>query len=181
MSWIKEPPPVKYFLAAFGPDPAALDEAVGELAERHLQGYLGPVDHQSPDYPVAETDYYSGEMGPNLVKRYLSFRNLLFPEHLVFLKLLAMEIERDRSPGGRRLVNLDPGYIFAGGLVLSTAKFSGHRLYIGQGLWGELTLHYHRGSFEARPWTYMDYQRPEVIALLETIRRSYLKALSGKG
>ncbi|MDR1050604.1 MAG: DUF4416 family protein [Deltaproteobacteria bacterium] len=175
MSRIKEPPLVKYFLAAFGPDPAALDAAVGELAARHLAGNLGEVDFQSPDYPVSETDYYRGEMGGNLRKRYLTFKNLLFPDHLVFLKILAMRVEEEtRGPSGGRLVNLDPGYIFQGGLVLSTAKFSGHRIYIGRGLWAELTLHYHRGAFEAQPWTYQDYKKPELTALFNEMRRSYL-------
>jgi hypothetical protein len=114
-------------------------------------------------------------MGADLFKRYLSFKYLLTPGHLVHLKLLAMEIERRTSIGSRRLVNLDPGYIFCGGLVLSTAKFSGHRLFLGLGLWGELTLHYHRGSFEAMPWTYQDYLKPEIIELVTAMRQSYLR------
>jgi hypothetical protein len=179
MSMIKEPPLVKYFLAAFGPDPWFLDQAVERLGREYLEGYLGPVDFQSPDYDVSETDYYCQEMGPGLVKRYLSFSNLLFPEHLVYLKLLAMDIEMATSRSRGRTVNLDPGYLFSGGLVLSTGKFSGHRLYLGRGLWGELTLHFHRGAFEPQPWTYQDYRKPEVIGLLASMRQSYLRSLAG--
>jgi hypothetical protein len=163
-------------LAAFGPDPKLLDQAVERLRREYLEGYLGSVDFQSPDYPLEETDYYTKEMGENLVKRYLSFSNLLFPEHLVYLKLLAMDIEEDMAMTNGRQVNLDPGYIFSGGLVLSTVKFSGHRLYLGRGLWGELTLHFHRGTFEPQPWTYRDYQRPEIINLLSDMRQSYQKS-----
>ncbi|MDR0356317.1 MAG: DUF4416 family protein [Deltaproteobacteria bacterium] len=180
MSRIQEPPLVKYFLAVFGPDAAALDEAASRLSREYMKAFLGPIDFQSPDYPIRETDYYAKEMGPKLVKRYLSYRHLQFPDHLVHLKLLAMEIETSMASPAGRLVNLDPGYIFSGGLVLSTGKFSGHRLYIGRGLWAELTLHYHRGSFEAQSWTYQDYQRLEVISLLTAMRNSYLKEVSGK-
>ncbi|MDR2367823.1 MAG: DUF4416 family protein [Deltaproteobacteria bacterium] len=179
MSRIKEPPLVKVFLAAFGPEPKLLDAAVERLRREYLEGYLGPVDIQSPDYPLEETDYYAKEMGPNLVKRYLSFANLIFPEHLVYLKLLAMDIEDVTSRANGRVVNLDPGYIFSGGLVLSTGKFSGHRLFLGRGLWGELTLHYHRGAFEPQPWTYRDYKKPEVIGILNAMRQSYQKAFLG--
>ncbi|MDR1678098.1 MAG: DUF4416 family protein [Deltaproteobacteria bacterium] len=175
MSRIKEPPLVKYFLAAFGPDPKLLDFAVERLSREYLEGYLGPVDIQSEDYVLTETDYYSKEMGDKLFKRYLTYTNLLFPEHLVYLKLLAMDLEKSSSTETGRTVNLDPGYIFSGGLVLSTGKFSGHRLYLGRGLWGELTLHYHRGAFEAMPWTYQDYQKPQVINLLTVMRQNYLK------
>jgi hypothetical protein len=178
MSRIKEPPLVKFFLAAFGPDPRLLDMTVECLSREYLEGYLGPVDIQSPDYPLSETDYYSKEMGPNLVKRYLTYTNLLFPEHLVYLKLLAMDIESSTSRANGRMVNLDPGYIFSGGLVLSTGKFSGHRLYLGRGIWGELTLHYHRGAFEPQPWTYQDYKKPEIINILGAMRQAYVKAFS---
>ncbi|MDR2300695.1 MAG: DUF4416 family protein [Deltaproteobacteria bacterium] len=175
MSRIKEPPLVKIFLAAFGSDPKLMDECVERMGREYLEGYLGPVDIQSPDYPMVDTDYYEKEMGPNLVKRYLSFANLLFPEHLVYLKQLAVDIERATSRANGRTVNLDPGYIFSGGLVLSTGKFSGHRLYLGKGVWGELTLHFHRGAFEAQPWTYRDYQRPEIKAILMDMRQRYQK------
>jgi hypothetical protein len=86
-----------------------------------------------------------------------------------------MAIERETAgPGGRRTVNLDPGYVFEGGLVLATGKFSGHRLYLGRGVWGELTLHYHRRAFESLSWTYRDYRRPEVVGLLTRARAALM-------
>jgi hypothetical protein len=164
---------MKFFLAAFGPDPLALDRAVARLA-KEFSPNLGPIDFQSPDHKFKDTAYYQSEMGPDLVKRYLSWTNLLEPGLLVDLKLLAMELEKKLAAPSGRTVNLDPGYVFVGGLVLSTGKFSGHRLYLGCGVWGELTLHFHRGSFEGLPWTYPDYLRPEVISVLGAMRASYL-------
>ncbi|MDR2455653.1 MAG: DUF4416 family protein, partial [Deltaproteobacteria bacterium] len=157
MSQAKPPPPMKYFLAAFGPDPGALDSAAGKLSEA-LAGSgegpsLGSPDFISADLPLTETGYYEREMGPNLVKRYMTFPDLAGPELLPLLKLASRRIEDEFSASGHRTVNLDPGYVFEGGLVLSTFKFSGHRLYLGRGVWGELTLHFHRGRFEPLPWT----------------------------
>jgi hypothetical protein len=181
MSKIQPLPSVKFFLAAFGQDPKLLDEAVGKLSLGFQAECLGEIDIQSSDFPFIETDYYSQEMGPELVKRYLSWSNLLTPEQLVPLKLLAMDLENSFAKPSGRTVNLDPGYVFAGGLVLSTGKFSGHRLYLGQGLWGELTLHFHRGGFQAMPWTYFDYQKPQVLEILGRIREAYLKQVNPRG
>lgn len=166
MSRIKPLPPVKLIVAAFAPSEALIREGTAPLA-----AVAGPVDYQSPAISLAETTYYTDEMGPGLIKKYLSFAPLATPAALPPLKLEAMAVERAFSSAGRRRINLDPGYIFAGGLVLATAKFSGHRLYLGEGLWGELTLHYHRGAFTPQRWTYPDYQRPDVQGFLAEIRR----------
>ncbi|MDR1487265.1 MAG: DUF4416 family protein [Deltaproteobacteria bacterium] len=178
MSRIQSPPAVKFFLAAFGQDSKLLDAAVKRLTQGFSEASLGPVDVQSRDFPFDETKYYSKEMGEGLVKRYLSWTNLLTPDKLVPLKLLAMDLEHSFSESQARRVNLDPGYIFAGGLVLSTGKFSGHRLYLGEGLWGELTLHYHHGNFRSFAWTYLDYQKPEVLEVLRLIRDTYFHQLT---
>jgi hypothetical protein len=181
MSAIKPPPPMKFFLAAFGPDPGAMDEAVERLLCGESGPRLGSVDILGPDLPFGETDYYLSEMGPNLLKRHMSFSAEGPPGDLVDLKLRTMAIEREMAGPSGRIVNLDPGYVFVGGLVLSTAKFSGHRLHLGRGVWGELTLHFHRGRFRALPWTYPDYQRPEVLELLDRMRRVHLAAAAPPG
>jgi hypothetical protein len=165
---------MKIFLALFGGQPDLMDKAATQLAQDFKQGYLGLIDFQSPDLPFTDTEYYRKEMGPGLFKRYLSFSQAMGPENLVELKLAAMALENQLSGSTGRQVNLDPGYVFAGGLVLSTGKFSGHRLYLGQGVWGELTLHYHRGAFRALPWTYQDYLKPEVLSIIGQMRRHHM-------
>jgi hypothetical protein len=93
----------------------------------------------------------------------------------VDFKLYAMEQELKGAVQGRRRLNLDPGYIFSGGLVLSTGKFSGHRLYLGRGIWGELTLLYRNKAFRGLPWSYQDYLSPEVQEVLRQMRASYFQ------
>jgi hypothetical protein len=180
MSTLTDPPLVKFFLATFGQDPELLAEAINSLGQKYDGGFLGDPDRQSSPRPITETAYYDREMGPGLVKLYLSWPHLGTPDRLVDLKLVAMELERslaETTEGKtRRRVNLDPGYIFTGGLVLSTGKFAGHRLYLGQRIWGELTLFYRQG-FQALPWTYQDYLAPEILTLLTDMRKDYLDRL----
>ncbi|MDR1871535.1 MAG: DUF4416 family protein [Deltaproteobacteria bacterium] len=182
MSYLADPPLVKYFLAAFGQDAALLAKATETLSQSFLGGLLGEPDHKSNLRPIVETTYYDREMGSGLVKVYLSWPRLLPPDRLVELKLLAMDLERDLAETLddklKRKVNLDPGYVFGGGLVLATGKYAGHRLYLGQKIWGELTLFYRRG-FQALPWTYRDYRDPEIVSLLNEMRQTYLAAIKG--
>jgi hypothetical protein len=174
---------MKYFLAAFGRDPAALAAAAarlgGALEAAGAGPGLGPVDDLAGPMDLGGTRYYEPEMGSGLVKTYQCYARLAGPEILPELKLAAMAIEEELASTSGRTVNLDPGYVFDGGLVLSTGKYSGHRLHLGRGVWGELTLHYHRGGFQALPWTYPDYLRPEVVALLARARRARAAALAG--
>jgi hypothetical protein len=169
---------MKIFLAACSGDPAQTDLAAEDLFREFRGGILGAPDVASPDLPMPGEAYYAPEMGTGLRKRYLSSPALLEPGALVELKLLAMEVERRRlTPAGGRLVNLDPGYLSSGGLVLSTGKCSGHRLWLGRGVWGELELLYESGGFSALPWTYRDYRDPLVQGYLLEMRGLYLKGL----
>jgi hypothetical protein len=170
VSVIAPPPPVKPFAAVFAGDSGHIAAGLGGLnsiLDRE-------PDLVSPEFSLIETDYYEKEMGPNLVKVYASWPGLTSPENLAEVKLAAWEWEGRHAPGGRRLANLDPGYVFSGGLVLSTGKFREHRLPLGRGVWGELTLTYCRGRFHPLPWTYPDYQRSEVQVWLMMMRRTYL-------
>jgi hypothetical protein len=180
VSHLADPPQVKYFLAAFGQDQDLLGQAIDALSRDFDGGSLGQPDFRSPPRPISETTYYDREMGPNLAKIYLSWPGLASPDRLVSLKLAAMSLEKELADSAReiprRRVNLDPGYVFSGGLILSTGKFAGHRLYLGERVWGELTLYYRRG-FQALPWTYRDYQDPDILGLLSEMRKAYWAAL----
>lgn len=177
MSTIIPLPPVKPFAAVFAQDSGLIAEAIVALS-----GFLGEAaDIVSPEFPVKETRYYEPEMGDSLKKVYASWPGPFTPDRLVVMKLFAMRYEDSRAVDTRRVVNLDPGYIFSGGLVLSTGKFRGHRLHIGEGLWGELTLHYHQGEFQPFPWTYQDYKVPEIQAYFIQMRKAFMAALRETG
>lgn len=176
MSVITNSPPVKFFAAVFSGEEKWL-----ACGLEGLNSILGQeADLVSPPFEIVETNYYQEEMGSKLLKVYASWPKLLAPEQLVEVKLAAMGWEQEHSEDGRRQANLDPGYIFSGGLVLSTAKFGGHRLPLGRGIWGELTLNYHRKEFQPFPWTYLDYQRPEIQSWLLEMRKTYMAQMKSK-
>ena len=53
----------------------------------------------------------------------------------------------------KRSINLDPGYITLGKLVLASTKDHAHRIYLGQGIYAEVTLEYREGGWRSRDWT----------------------------
>lgn len=153
---------------------AGKEELLNRAAE-HLEALYGPIDYRSPILPFTYTDYYCREMGPNLLRQFLSFARLIAPEDLVQIKLQTNALEMEFAPEGRRQVNLDPGYLCAGKLVLATTKDQQHRLYLGQGIYAEVTLRYRHGSFQPWEWTYPDYRSPEYLEIFHHIRNLYMK------
>jgi hypothetical protein len=73
-----------------------------------------------------------------------------------------------------RPLNIDPGYLTEAKLVLASTKDRDHRIYLSQGIFAEVTLHFARGGWQARPWTYPDYQRADYHAFFTTCR-DYLR------
>ncbi len=143
-------------------------------AVRRLRQRFGPLALLSAPLPFDYTDYYRPEMGPGLTRRLALFSQLVPPHDLVRIKRVCMSLERDLAREGRRRVNLDPGLLSTGSLVLATGKYREHRICIGPGLFAELTLWYHHGRFHALPWTYPDYAGPKLRKVLEGFRNRYL-------
>ncbi|MEW6386659.1 MAG: DUF4416 family protein [Thermodesulfobacteriota bacterium] len=155
-----------------------LDQAVIQ----RLSAYFGPPDLVSPWWPFTATTYYSPEMGDDLGRRFVAFLHLASPALLPDWKVLTNGLEAQFSLGGRRLVNLDPGYVARERLVLATGKNYSHRLYLDQGIYGDLALIYAKGEFQPLPWSYPDYAAGPLLDLVDLVRRKYLwqlKAQSG--
>ena len=62
---------------------------------------------------------------------------------------------------GKRIINIDPGYLATEKVVVASTKNFTHRIYIGKGIYGDLQLMRQKGVYAAMPWTYPDYIRPE--------------------
>jgi hypothetical protein len=125
--------------------------------------------------------FYEKEMGPKLLRRFVSFEPLLSPEKLADVKLATQQVEEKNRgtmmrPYGRR-VNLDPGYIEAGKLVLASTKNASQRIYLRSGIYAEATLLYYEGGFHGCSYTYPDYLWPETLAFLTRLRVIYLQQL----
>ena len=149
-------------------------EDLGPVIVARLSEFLGPPDLVGPWWPFSQTDYYTPEMGPNLGRRLVSFLHLADPAQLASWKVQTNRLEAGFSLAGRRVVNLDPGYLAKERLVLATGKNFSHRIYLEQGIYGDLTLIYGGGGLQSLPWTIPDYAGGEMPALLELVRRKYL-------
>jgi len=125
MGAIRPGPVVKLFVAAL----IAQDgrDKIKQF-DRVLIDKFGAIDLVSPTWPFEFTDYYTAEMGPDLIRRIVSFESLF-----------------------------DPGYLSLGQIVLATTKSYSHRIYLRDGVWAEVTLRYHKGRYEKLEWSYPDY------------------------
>jgi hypothetical protein len=118
-------------------------------------------------------------MGWPLHRRFVSFEQLIRPLNVVEIKLTTNKIENDHLQDGKRQINIDPGYISLERLVLATGKNYAHRIYLSKGIYADLSLIFHKGSFDPLPWTYKDYASPETIALFNNVRERYKRQLRG--
>jgi len=157
----------------------ARDQHLLEQARDQLETRLGPIHRQGPIYPFDYTTYYAAEMGANLIKQLIWFRQPVDPAVLPGTKQQTMEIERELAEKtadkiGRR-VNIDPGLVSIESLVLASTKYSGHRICIAPGLYAETTLLFKKGRYSPFEWTYLDYQTDTVQEFLQTIRTHLLQ------
>jgi len=176
MAQLTEPSPVKLICGILSADAELLDAALDPLREA-----FGPTDLVSEVMPFDFTHYYDREMGSPLFRRFVSFTGPVRPDALVEAKLRTGEIEADfavrRPAGPPRPVNLDPGYIEPSKLVLASLKNFSHRIYLGRGVYAEVTLMYQKGRWEKLPWTFPDYASGRYDAFL-TEARSRLRGAS---
>jgi len=147
------------------------------LAERALSHHFGPVDYQSSQLPFDHTTYYEEELGSGLLRQFMAFERLIDPGRLAEIKLLTNGLEQEWSEDGRRRINLDPGYVSRSKLVLATTKNHGHRIYLGRGIYAEVTLTYRDKDYRPWPWTYPDYRTESYREIHRAISGIYLAQL----
>lgn len=162
-------PPVPLVLAAA----SRYEEALQWAAEQSAAAW-GPIADRSEAFHFTETNYYETSMGCGLRKQFLAFDRPVPPERLIELKLQtnAWEEEYARAAGHPepRPLNLDPGYLTAAKLVLASTKDHSHRIYLGRGIYAEVTLYYRGGRWQPREWTYPDYRRDDFQAFFSRVR-----------
>jgi len=147
---------------------------------RLLSKILGPVDTQSDLFDFDITRYYNKEMGEGLKRKFVSFRKVRGLKDIYKLKLFTNKLERRLSVSGRRKVNIDPGYLTLGKLILFTTKDYSHRIHLGGGIYAEATLYFKNGSYRPWEWTYPDYKTGPYIAFFNRVRRLYIGELRKK-
>ena len=153
-------PVVLPILAAFSRHEAALEWGCRRAAE-----YWGTVALASPRFEFRETEYYTASMGPELTKCFWAFEPLRDPGELSEWKRQTISWEAEYAALGNhaeaRPLNLDPGYITLAKVVLASTKDHAHRIYLGHGIFAEVTLYFKDRQWQPRDWTFPDYRRPD--------------------
>jgi len=165
--------PVLLLMAAFSRHAQALD-----WARQTAETAWGPAALESERFPFVETSYYDADMGIGLRKQFFAFEQPFDPGELAAVKHLSNDWEAqyqaEASHAEPRPLNLDPGYLTEAKLVLATTKDRDHRIYIGQGMFAEVTLHFRGGGWRHHAWTYPNYQREDYHAFFDRCRE-YLR------
>jgi hypothetical protein len=125
-----------------------------------LKENFGDIDRKSKIIPFDFTNYYESEMGKGLIRQWVSFINPVRENEIKDVKLKTIALEKHLAKkDGRRNVNIDPGYVSLSKLVLASTKDYSHRIYLGDGIFAEITLIYKKGAFQPLEWTYPDYRQ----------------------
>lgn len=167
--------PVKLFVGVLVADSNLIADVESQLSSTY-----GPADHRSPTLPFSFTDYYRHETGDQILRVFFSFERLIDAAQLPEIKRHTNTLEETFAAGSttvKRPVNLDPGYIEHAKVVLASTKNFYHRMYLGRGIFGEITMHFRNGGYEFFPWTYPDYKSPDYQAFFMELRAAYRQQL----
>lgn len=141
----------------------------------HKINQIEKIDIQSNEIPFDFTDYYKEEMGRDLKRKWVAIDKIIQENDLVDIKHQAISWEKERTLEGRRTVNCDPGGICDNRVVLVTTKNFSHRIYLGNGIFGEVTLIYIGDKFQPQKWTYPDYQSDIFQKFAKECKKKFLE------
>lgn len=170
MANISEAPKVKLFCALLYNNQTILSSAMQKLSEIY-----GEIDFIGKDFIFDKTDYYFSEMGDGLKRKIISFENSISPDEISDIKLQTNGLEILLSENGKRTINIDPGYIDYMKVVLASAKYGPHKIYLKNGIYADLTLIYSKGIFHSFHWTFPDFKNDLYSKELLEIRNIYKK------
>lgn len=172
----RAPLPVKLFCGLI-----RNDEIDAAEVESVLRTHFGDVEMRfGPHRFDTYTRFYCREMGEPLWRHFFAFEGVVDADILVRAKSVTNELERRWLRGARRCVNLDPGYIHPARLVLASCKDFAHRIYLGGGIYAEVTLLWRRGTWQALEWTFPDFASGAYFDFFTQLRQRYLQSLKSR-
>jgi hypothetical protein len=145
------------------------------ISLKRLCAKYGPLDFESPKISFDFTEYYAKEMGQGLTRVFISFKRLRDPGDFIEIKRFCVALENKLAKNSKRSVNVDPGYLNEAKLVLTTTKDFYHRIYLGKGVFAEVTMAYSakEKTFTDFPTTFPDYRTKGYKDILIHIRDLY--------
>lgn len=175
MGKTEQPVPALLFAGVLYNDDNCLSAAKKTLIENYGNCIL-----EIPSFPWSYSKYYNEELGTNIMRTFMFFEKLISPEKIIDIKLQTNQIEESLSEKSKRKVNIDPGYLTLSNIVLATTKNYSHRIYLGKGIYGEVTLIYKNNTYSPYIFTYQDYQDTKSIEMFLEARKYLKDILSAK-
>lgn len=154
------------------------DEKYLSIAKEKLKSLFGEIIMESPSLEWNYSDYYRDELGWPIKRAFVFFKDTINPGILADVKLITRSIEGELSVKGKRNINIDPGYLTLSKVVLASTKNYAHRIYLGKGIYAEVTLIYRSGIYNPHLYTYRDYQDKAYIDIFMNARAILKKMLN---
>ncbi len=153
------------------------DAGIFDYSKEIIEKNFGEIILTSPSIKWDHSSYYKDELGWPLFRQFIFLKDLIDPGILADIKLKTNEIEDALSSKGKRCINLDPGYLTLSKIVLASTKNYAHRIYLGKGIYAEVTLIYKDNIYTSHLFTYKDYQDKTYIDIFMNIREMLKKRL----
>ena len=174
MADIKDPQQVLFFVGIL-----SLEKFDLQPVARQLITSCGAISLRTASQPFTYTTYYQKEMGEHITRQWWVFDTLHDPSSLADMKITTNRIEQHYiNEQGKRQVNIDPGTIAMSNVVLASTKNYSHRIYLGKGIYAEVTLLYRNKSYTTLDWTYPDYREVSTIDFFNQSRTLLKEKLS---
>jgi len=142
-----------------------------------LQVVFSDVDVESQQFDFDFTTYYNAEMGSPLYRRFITFDRLITPDRLPDVKAITNRIEDVNAVDGKRVVNLDPGYLSDANVIIATTKNHYHRVPLAHGIYAHMEYVLKKKKLEPLEWTYPDFRSPQYMAFFEQLIPIYRQNL----
>jgi len=172
MGKIGQAPKVKLFCGIL-----SVDEKITTQALTLLKDKFGGIDFESGIVNFDYSNYYTAEMGAGIKRFWVSFDKLVSAGDLSDIKIFANKIEDEFAQGGKRKINVDPGYVTPHNVVLASTKNFSHRIYLDKGIYAEVTTIFTKGDYIKLPWSYPDYLSGTAKPFLSKIREKLVQQL----
>lgn len=166
------PRPVLRLCSCLSGDRARFDEV-----EAALSPLWGPVCRRSTPFPFEVSGYYREELGDEVERLWFVFEKLMPPEELPAFRHGIASLEDAWRVEGMRRVNLDPGYLDFGKLVLASLKEAPDKIYLDRGVWAHTCLRWSHGAFEAPVHSFPDFRDGRFDAFMTEMRQLYRRLL----
>ncbi|MBN2460737.1 MAG: DUF4416 family protein [Candidatus Cloacimonetes bacterium] len=166
------PKSVKFFFAILYKNSISFAAAL-----RQINCRWGEIDLKGTVHTFDITSYYEKEMGSGLLRQLVALAVLRSPAELAAIKLDCIVLEKELSIGGKRIVNIDCGYLDDIKVVLASAKAAGQKIYLQNGIYADMQGRYSRGRYQPFPWSFPDFKAGWYDNELLLLRKKYLQQL----